>query len=522
MDFFYQNRCKLRVRTAKGNLFDFNQLLIMKSWKKNIMRINFIFILFIACSQVTLAANSSLPPATIQGTVTDGGGEALPGVSILVKGTSIGVTTNLQGQFSINVPDNNGTLVFSYIGFTTQEIAIGGRSSIQVVLGKDTRSLDEVVVIGYGTSTKRDLTGSVSSVSASQIEKVPVTTIDQALQGRSAGVQVTSSNASPGAGISVQIRGVGSFGNTDPLYVVDGYPITGGLSGINPSDIQSMDILKDASAAAIYGNRASNGVVIITTKRGSKGGDVRISFDANTSIQSKPERYSMMNAEQFVLAAREVTRTDNYPSLPEWVNNDPSSFRNIDWQDAFYKTGIRQNYNLALRGGGEKVQSSFSLGYFNQEGIVKFSGFKRYNAALNLDYTPYEWLKVSTSVKYNNSNRDNRGSGLGSFLFLIPTMTGRPGVDQIQDENGVYGYYTLGQKATQSNQTNLFADLEQRLVDSPNDNLLTTAALDVTILPGLVARTNFGVNTRNSSSLTFNPANDRSLNAPLSSFNQNV
>src|SRR5690606_35675038 len=201
---------------------------------------------------------------------------------------------------------------------------------------------------------------------------------------------------------------------------------------------------------------------------------------------------------------------------------DPSSFTNIDWQDAFYKTGLRQNYNLALRGGGEKVQSSFSLGYFNQEGIVRFSSFKRYNAALNLDYTPYTWLKVSTSVKYNNNNRDNRATGLGSFLSLIPTMTGRPEVDQIKDENGIYGYYTLGRQATNSNQTNLFANLEQRITDSPNDNLLTTAALDVTILPGLVARTNFGVNTRNSSFLEFNPANDRSLNAPLSNFNQNV
>src|SRR3546814_499468 len=162
----------------------------------------------------------------------------------------------------------------------------------------------------------------------------------------------------------------------------------------------------------------------------------------------------------------------------------------------------------------EKVQSSFSVGYFKHEGIVEFSGFERYNASLNLDYSPYNWLKATTSVKYTHSNRDSRGAGLGDFLFLIPTMTGRPGVDQIKDENGIYGFYNPRFNATKAGSTNLYADLEQRNVDHPNDYLLTTAALEATILPGLKAKTNFGVNTRNNSSLTFNPGNDRSLNAP--------
>lgn len=529
---------KLNEYIQNSNLFNpDHHLMSLVNQRKVFTRIKYTSVLFLmVLSQIALAVDmgnvnvikkhsfeiiASNPPATIGGRVTDANGEPLSGVSILVKGSSVGAVTDSQGRFSINVPDDIGTLVFSYIGFVSQEVPIRGRISISVVLVEDTESLDEVVVIGYGTVSKRDVTGSVGSVSASQVEKVPVTTIDQSLQGRVSGVQVTSSNASPGADISVKIRGVGSFGNTSPLYVVDGYPITGGLSGINPADIQSMDILKDASAAAIYGNRASNGVVIITTKRGSNSGGVRISFDANTSIQTKPEKYSMMNAEQFITAARTVTQTDNYPSLKEWLDNDPSSFRSIDWQDAFYRTGLRQNYNFALRGGGEKVQSSFSFGYFDQKGVVQFSSFKRYNASLNLDYTPYNWLKVMTSVKYDNRNRDSRATSLQSFLFLIPTMTGRSGMDQIE-ENGIYGYYTLGQKATQSNQTNLFADLQQRITDNPNDNLLTTAAFEATILPGLKAKTNLGVNTRSNSSITFNPGNDRSLNAPLSNYSQNV
>jgi len=457
----------------------------------------------------------------VKGSVRDGDGQPLAGVSVLVAGSDMGTTTNAEGQFTINVPEN-GTLILSYVGYLTQEVPVNAQTTIEIVLEEDSYALSEVVVIGYGTTTKSDLTGSVSSVSAEDIEKMPVTTVDQALQGRSAGVQVMNNDGSPGADISVQIRGVGSFGNTAPLYVVDGYPISGGLASINPADIQSIDILKDASAAAIYGNRASNGVVIITTKRGSSAGGVQISIDANTSIQSEPERYSMMTAEQFVTAAKTVVETDNYNALQEWIDNPASSFRNIDWQDAFYKTGLRQNYSLALRGGGTQVQSAFSLGYFKHDGIVKFSGFERYNAGLNLDYTPFSWLKATTSIKYTHSNRDGRAANLGSFLFLIPTMTGRPGVDQIKDENGIYGYYTLGQQATGSGQTNLYADLEQRQVDRPSNYLLTTAALEATLLPGLKAKTNLGVNTSNFSSLTFNPANDRSLNAPLSSFDQSV
>jgi len=458
---------------------------------------------------------------TIKGVVTDSDGQPLAGVSIKVKGTNIGATTNAQGQYSITSPPT-GTLVLTYVGYQSQEVALNARSTINVALIVESQSLNEVVVIGYGTAKKSDLTGSVSSVSAAEIEKVPVTTIDQSLQGRSAGVQVTSNDGSPGGGISVQIRGVGSFGNTAPLYVVDGYPISGGLASINPSDIQSMDVLKDASAAAIYGNRASNGVVIITTKRGTNQEGVVISFDALSSLQSAPKRYNMMTAEQFVTAAKTVVETDNYNALSEWKNEPASSFRNIDWQDAFYKMGSRQHYNLAIRGGGPKVQSSFSMGFFKHDGTVKFSGFKRYNAAINLDYTPYTWLKASTSVKYTNSNRDSRASDLGSFLFSIPTMTGRPGVDQIKDQNGIYGYYTKGTQATMSLPNNVYADLEQRQTDNPNSNLLTTASLEATILPGLKAKTNFGFNTINGSALVFNPANDRSQNAPLADINQSV
>ena len=458
---------------------------------------------------------------SVSGTVTDANGNPMPAVNILEKGTQNGVLSDFDGNFNITVSSTQAVLVFSYVGMKSIERVVGDNTTINVQLEEDAQGLDEVVVIGYGTAKKSDLTGAVSSVSAEQVEKVPVTTVDQALQGRAAGVQVTTNDGSPGAGISVKIRGTGTFGDNSPLYVVDGYPISGNLSSLNPSDIQSMEILKDASATAIYGNRASNGVVIITTKRGKKN-VFEISFDGLLSVQAKPEMYDVMTAEQFVTAAQQVATTDDYPILPEW-NNDPASFRNIDWQNAFYRAGIRQNYNVALRGGGELVQTSFSLGYYKHEGIVKFSNYERYNSSLNVDFTPYSWLKATASVKYTHSN-SKLGSGssitqLGNLTRLIPTMTGNPLTDMIKDADGNYGYYTPGAQAT-TGMTNLYADVEEIDQDNPRDNFLSTTSVEVTILPGLKAKTNFGINTFSGFSSYFTPSNTREEPNPQAYYSQ--
>src|SRR3954453_22926778 len=219
---------------------------------------------------------------TVTGKVTSAvaADSALTGVSVQVKGSKTGTVTDNNGNFSINAPAT-GTLVFSAVGYTTQEVSVNNRSTVNVQLAADVQSLQQVVVVGYGTQRRRDLTGSIASVSAAQIEKVPVTTVDQALQGRAAGVQVTNNDGAPGGNISVLIRGVGSLasGGNTPLYVIDGYPTTGGINNINPSDIATIDVLKDASATAIYGIRAANGVVIITTKKGVRN-RVQVSLDA--------------------------------------------------------------------------------------------------------------------------------------------------------------------------------------------------------------------------------------------------
>ena len=310
------------------------------------------------------------PIIDITGNITDEEGRPLVGASVKLKGTQTGTATDANGNFTLQVPDAGGVLVISYVGHQTIEMAVSKNTaaSLKIVLKQAVSKVEEVVVVGYGTRKRKDLTGSVSSIDASQIEKVPVTTIDQAIQGRAAGVNVTSNDGAPGSSVFVQIRGIGSLGSNAPLYVVDGYPITGGLDAINPTDIASIDILKDASATAIYGNRASNGVVIITTKRGTRTG-VQVSLDAVLSSQSQPEMYDVLNAEQWVTLVNERAPIDSIANLlPEWSN--PSALHSIDWQDEVYRSGLRQNYNIAVRGGSEKVQTAFSAGYFDQEGIV--------------------------------------------------------------------------------------------------------------------------------------------------------
>ena len=461
----------------------------------------------------------------VTGKITEaqaGNNGGIPGVNVTIKGSTNGTVSGADGTYSIAVPNNAATLVFSSVGFAAQEVAVGSQSVVNVTLAVDARSLNEVVVVGYGTQQRKDITGAISTVSAAQIEKVPVTTLDQALQGRSPGVQVTNNDGAPGGGVSVQIRGTGTFGDNTPLYVVDGYPISGGINTLNPSDIASMEILKDASATAIYGNRASNGVVIVTTKRG-KAGALQVSFDAYGSVQAIPKLYKVLNAQEFATFATEIADKEKYPILPEWRN--PSSLRNIDWQKEVYQTGYRQNYNLALRGGNDKVQTSLSLGFFDQKGTVKASTFRRYNGSLNLDYTPAKWVKVSTSLKYTRTGGfvgfGSNLNGIGSLTKLIPTMTGNPLTNEVKDANGNYGYYTKGATAVAGN-NNVVADLETTDRQQASNNLLTTTSIELTLLPGLRVKTNFGWNTSDNSGYYFTPTNDRLSPATLPFYSQNA
>lgn len=488
-----------------------------KHCKSNLIRKRvFVFPLFLFFLTSSVLAQTR----KISGKVTDDSGTPLSGVNITVEGSTAGVTTDGAGNYSIDAPSPNSQLSFSYVGFVIQKIRVGNNTVIDVSLVSENRELGQVVVVGYGTQRRKDLTGSVSSIGAEQIKNVPVTTLDQAIQGRSTGVNVTNNDGAPGAGVFVQIRGIGSLGNNNPLYVVDGYPITGGLNTLNPNDIASIDILKDASATAIYGNRASNGVVIVTTKRGKRNG-VQVSLDAVTSVQSQPEMYKVLNAEQWVTLVKERAPIDNIQLLPEW--NNPSALHSINWQDEVYRSALRQIYNIGIRGGSDKVQSAFSAGYFDQKGIVLGSDFKRINASLNLDYNALPWLKSSSSIKYTRGERktpfgtggqiqSSEDKGILDLSFLPPTMTGNKLTDRVNDGKGNYGFFPPSNvHFFLSGYGNPVYDIETNDIKYGNNVFLGTTSLEATIVEGLRVKTNLGINTNEASGYFFRPSDTRSL-----------
>ena len=334
--------------------------------------------------------SSGMVDITITGKVTGAeAGEELPGVNVLVKGTSIGTITDIGGNYRLTAPDDATTLVFSFVGYEAKEVPINGQTTINVTLEDDIKALEEVVVVGFGTQKKADLTGSVASISAAEIAEKPITSPDQALAGRMSGVQISNRSGDPGAPINVRIRGVGTAGVNQPLWVIDGVPIvqtsnitvntssateTNPLAGLNPNDIKSIDVLKDAASAAIYGARAANGVIIVTTKRGEQG-KTSVTYDGYIGTQYTPKRIDVLNVDQFVDLQNEIGR-------------DVSQFRGqpfVDWQDAVFKTGPMRSHNVTASGGSEAVNFSVSAGYLNQEGIELAQSFERYSFKANSD-----------------------------------------------------------------------------------------------------------------------------------------
>lgn len=449
----------------------------------------------------------------ISGTVTSSDENTpIPGANILIKGTTQGATTDIEGKFTLQVDDNSVVLVVSTIGYTTEEVVVGTQSVIDVALTPDIQTLSEIVVIGYGTQKREDVTGAISSIDAATIEKIPVTSVDQALQGRAAGVQIVNNDARPGGSVSVLIRGIGSLasGGNDPLYVIDGYPTSDGINNINPNDIATIDVLKDASATSVYGVRAANGVVIITTKKGFKD-KIQVSLDAFTSFQSKPRQYDLLNAQDWATLSNyvEAEQATPYQGLPLWQT--PEALTTVDWQDAMYRNSLTQNYTIGIRGGTDKIQTAVSLGYYNQEGIVLGSYFKRYTTGLNLDYQATKWLKSATSVKYTYQD-SNTPYGTGQLFNLVtnpPTLDGGNNfTNQIKDGEGNYGFYNPEQPNV-SKFNNPVYTVETNRYESIRNFVLATSSLEATIFDGLKLKSNAGVNVRNFNGSFFQPEDAR-------------
>ena len=397
---------------------------------------------------------------TISGQVTDGtSGESLPGVNILAKGTSTGTVTDIDGNYRLTVADDVATLVFSSIGYATQEVAIGGRSTIDLALTPDVQSLSEVVVVGYGTTKRSDLTGSVATVKEQELKQVAVASLDQGLQGRIAGVQVTQASAAPGGAVSVRIRGVNSInGTNEPLYVIDGIPIipsdgaespTGGgvpgqggggiasnaLASINPGDIESIEVLKDASAAAIYGARGANGVVIITTKQG-KAGRTTVDFENYYGVQEVANTYDVLDARSFGIWANEYALSQGQDRYFNEQQLDSLGRNSTNWQDQIYRTAPMQNHQLTITSGNDKTTFSLGANYFRQEGVVKRSGFERASLRLNLNHLVSDKFKVGTSLMISRLGNDRvLTDGNESVTSLAQKA---PPVVPVFDRNGDY------------------------------------------------------------------------------------
>ncbi|MBN2761597.1 MAG: TonB-dependent receptor [Bacteroidales bacterium] len=404
--------------------------------------------------------NAEQPGITITGTITDENGATMPGVNILEKGTTNGVVSTLDGSYQITVPASSSVLVFSFIGYLTDEIEVGNRTVIDISMVPDIQTLDEVVVIGYGSMERTNVTGAISTVKGEEIAKIPIPNAVEALRAQVPGVRITRTNGSPGSGVEVLIRGKKSIGEdnvgyyhigsgnrineNEPLIVIDGVPTTGGnINEINPSDIESIDILKDAAAASIYGARGTNGVILITTKSGTEG---KPTFSANVSygVTSLTQKPTMFNAEEYLQLKMDAAEGAGRDHTLEDVLTDPVEIANweagkeINWHDEMLRTGNVTDVGLSVTGGTEKFRYYMTGGAYMEKGIVQHSDYNRYSLRLNSDYSPYRFLTAGVRVQFSRSDADETGNSAVVYQEN-PDFTdfiGNSPLGRLYDENG--------------------------------------------------------------------------------------
>jgi TonB-dependent starch-binding outer membrane protein SusC len=451
--------------------------------------------------------------SVISGKVTDLENGELIGVSVQVKGTSQGTSTDSKGMYKISVASKS-TLVFSYVGFEPQEVIVGNQTTINIVLESSDNNLSEVVVMGYGTVKKSDLTASVSSIKGDVIKEFPVTSIDQALQGRVAGVQITQSSSAPGGGLSVRVRGSNSIlSGSEPLYVIDGLPIypdnsaigTGGnrqaasaLAMLNPNDIESIEVLKDASGTSIYGSRGANGVVMITTKRG-KSGSTKVSYDGSFSTQTMARPVEVLRADDYM---RYINRLEVSQGGNERYNASQISAigAGTNWLDEITRTGSIQSHQISFTGGTKNTRYSVSGNYLGNEGIIKNTNFTRYGARVNLDN---DFLKgkatLSNSWSFTNTNSNNVPTDRGGPGGIIITSLGLDPTVSVYDQAGQYNYPSYDGRFN----INPLAEAMEGVDRDIANRLLGTTAMTFKIIEGLTFKTSLGLDLVNANRTSF-------------------
>lgn len=367
----------------------------------------------LTCSQFAMAQQIS-----VSGTVTDSTGEPIIGATVMAQGTANGTVTDYEGNYTIKA-DALGTLRFSYVGYETQTIAIEQRTVINVTMQENTSLLDELVVIGYGTLKKSDLTGAVGSIGGKDIKDVPVNNVGQALQGKIAGVNIVGGEK-PGDNVTIKVRGLGSINNSDPLIVIDGVPTDLGLNALNPQDIERLDVLKDASATAIYGSRGANGVVMITTRKGVAG-TARLTVAANAAFSNVSKKMSLLDAAGYASLSNDMLSQAGHNTNPEWA--DPSSLTtSTNWVDELLQTGVMQNYNVSYSGGNDKSHYYFSAGFLNQTGVVKHVNYRRFTFQANNDVKLKSWLKLSSNILFSADIKKNGAYSMWDAMRALPTF----------------------------------------------------------------------------------------------------
>ena len=472
----------------------------------------------------------------ITGSVFDAeSGEALPGVNVVALGTGeansapIGTTTNLDGQYEIEVPDDVTTLIFTYVGYQRLEVAIEGRSEIDIELTQDNQLLDEIVVVGYGVQQQLTVTGSVSTVDQEEITSTPVGDVGSRLAGRVAGVRVTQ-DSSPGGNSVIRVRGIGSLGDNSPLYVVDGVPVTN-IDGLNPNDIESMSVLKDAASSAIYGSRAANGVVVITTNRGQKNTPLNVSFSSRVGVQKATRQLNLLNAEELGQKKWQELRNDGLepgdpgfgdlqygfgaePIIPDYTfparasegdpSTDPSLYNfgdpyygitqankeGTNWLNEIFDPNLVQEYSLGVSGGSERATYSITGTYLDNAGILIHTGYKRHNLRANLDFDVADWIQLGTSVgaTFGEINGDTGSGSITNALRIAPIL---PVYD-------IMGNFAGTKSPGTSNQNNPVAEQYRDRDDRERQlRLLASTYAQVNLMEELSLRSTLGVDLNN-------------------------
>lgn len=420
---------------------------------------------------------------SVTGTVVDQNGEPLMGVNVIEKGTTNGTMTDMDGRFTLSVP-GNATLQISYIGYTTEEIVVNNQTKLNVTLKEDSQNLDELVVVGYGVVRKADLAGSVAVLDSKSFKDQPIVQVSDALQGRVSGVQVQNSGV-PGGTVKIRVRGSGSINRSnDPLYVIDGIVRESGLTGLNPEDIQSMQVLKDASSTAIYGSRGANGVVLITTKTG-KANTREITLDAKVGIGTIAKRYETLSPYEFATLYNTYrANTFSHEQLSAFQNGTAGT----DWQDEIYQTGITQDYKLTFSGGSDKTQYLVSGNYVGQDGVVIENKNERFQARANITSQVTDWLHVTADVNASHNIRHSGDFSAGKGNIINVAMNYAPVLGILNED----GTYTRDQYSALT-QNNPVGMLKEQTGETITDIVNARMDLKFDILPGLTFTTSNGI-----------------------------